>query len=178
MDAHDRYDSLIQWYWALAEQRSGGFDAGSWGLVKAQVKAESNFDPYAVSPAGAAGLLQLMPDTARGHGLLVDGERDDRYNPEKCLDIGIRELIHLWGEFQAERGLERWRFALAAYDAGLGNILKAQELARAAGMPTDSWASVAVQLPRVTGDHAEETIDYVRRILADYTARAGGEETT
>ena len=83
-------------------------------LLTALVRAESNFDPDVTSRAGARGLAQLMPATARLLGLRVDRGRgvDERVVPAKNLDAGARYL---------RAQLDRFRkvsLALAAYNAG------------------------------------------------------------
>lgn len=83
-------------------------------LLTALVRQESNFRPRARSRAGAVGLTQLMPRTARGLGLVVDRRRriDERVVPELALDGGARYLREQLDRF------ERVRLALAAYNAG------------------------------------------------------------
>ena len=76
-------------------------------LIRAMVQVESNFDPRAVSPKGAMGLMQLIPDTARRFG--VRNAFDSRAN----LDGGIRYLKYLMDLFDGDLQL-----ALAAYNAG------------------------------------------------------------
>jgi soluble lytic murein transglycosylase-like protein len=76
-------------------------------LVKAVIRVESGFDRWAVSPAGARGLMQLMPGTARSHGCR------DPYDPEQSIEAGVRHL-HLLLERYGD-DLPR---ALAAYNAG------------------------------------------------------------
>ena len=76
-------------------------------LVKAIVKAESDFDPAAVSPAGARGLMQLMPRTARLMGVR------DIDDPEQNVEGGIRYLTRLLRKFDWSVPL-----AVAAYNAG------------------------------------------------------------
>ena len=79
------------------------------------VKQESGFNPNAVSKAGAGGLMQLMPGTAKDLGL----SEQDRFNPEKNVDAGMRYLSKQINDF-GDVGL-----GLAAYNAGPGNVRKA-----------------------------------------------------
>ena len=87
-------------------------------LMTALVRQESNFNPVATSRAGARGLTQLMPGTARLLGLRVDRRRriDQRVVPELALDAGARYLRMQLDRF---RGV---RLALAAYNAGPGAV--------------------------------------------------------
>ena len=78
-------------------------------LVAAMVRAESAFDPQAVSPKGAAGLLQLMPATAERFGLAAD----EVFDPERNLDAGVRYIRWLAERFAGELPL-----VLAGYNAG------------------------------------------------------------
>ena len=90
---------------ALIDKASANFGVAS-SLVKAVVKAESGFNERAVSGAGAIGLMQLMPGTARSLGVV------DPYDPEQNIDAGVDYL---------SRQLERFDsvpLALAAYNAG------------------------------------------------------------
>lgn len=75
-------------------------------LVRAVIQAESGGDPQALSPKGAAGLMQLMPDTANEMGAV------DRFDPEQNIASGTRYLRHLLDRFHSVE------LALWAYNAG------------------------------------------------------------
>ncbi len=81
-------------------------------LVHAVVRAESAYDPRAVSRAGAVGLMQLMPETAARYGVR------DRRDPAANLDGGVRYLIDLLEQFDSVT------LALAAYNAGEGAVIR------------------------------------------------------
>lgn len=80
-------------------------------LVQAIITVESNFDPYAVSRAGAQGLMQLMPDTAARYRVA------DPFDPHANIEGGIRYLRDLLRLFPSDL-----RHVLAAYNAGEGTV--------------------------------------------------------
>ena len=80
------------------------------GLLAAQLFAESNFNPYAVSPAGAAGIAQFMPGTAASYGL------HDPFDAEQAIDAQAHLMSDLLKQFASVQ------LALAAYNAGPGAV--------------------------------------------------------
>jgi hypothetical protein len=80
-------------------------------LVEAIVRVESGFDPRAVSPKGAGGLMQLMPETASALGVR------DRFEPRENIRGGVRHFRYLLDRYEGSVAL-----ALAAYNAGEGAV--------------------------------------------------------
>ncbi len=104
-DNFDKYDPMIR-----ETSKRYGVD---YALVKAVVKAESNFDPLAISRAGAKGLMQLMPGTAKALGV------NDSFHPANNIEGGVRHLCYLLDLFDGNLQL-----ALAAYNAGEETVFR------------------------------------------------------
>ena len=110
-------------------------------LLAAVIEAESKFNANAQSSAGAVGLMQLTPSTAKGIAQYTGGSRfrvSDLKNPDINIRYGAWYLGHLLEKYRDER------LALAAYNAGQQNV--------------DSWQSQHV------GIQFDETKDYVNKV--------------
>jgi membrane-bound lytic murein transglycosylase D len=119
---------------------------------------ESAFEPRAVSHAGAAGLWQLMPETARRFGLTVTGTVDERFDVQKSTVAAIAYLETLYAKFRD------WPLALAAYNCGEGAMQRAL-----ANTDTGSLAEVTLACRTMgvsSSPLAEETLQFVPKFAA------------
>lgn len=85
-------------------------------LVHSVIQVESNYNPYAVSPKGAQGLMQLMPATARRFGVT------DSFDAKQNIEGGVRYLKFLQDTFKDDK------LAIAAYNAGEGAVSKYRDV--------------------------------------------------
>lgn len=164
------YDSLI---------RQGATQLGwDWRLLASVVYQESRFIAYDESWAGAQGLMQLMPATAKRFG--ATNPRD----PVQNIKAGVSYLAYLeqvWSKHIHDRD-ERLKFVLASYNAGLMHIIDARNLAKKNGRNPNVWKnSVEFYLlkkseptffrdPVVKAGYCkcEEPVNYIRDVLARY----------
>jgi membrane-bound lytic murein transglycosylase F len=128
------YDDLLKTY--------AGQVGWDWRLLASQMYQESRFKPDAKSWAGASGLLQLMPGTARQVGVR------DPFDPEDNVRGAVKYiqwLTNFWDERITDEG-ERLKFILASYNTGPGHVEDAQRLASKYGGDPLRWDDVAYWL--------------------------------
>ena len=152
-DSLSPFDDIVK---PLAE------DVGiDWRLVVSQMYQESGFDPQRVSFAGAEGLLQVLPRTAKDMG-----ENPKRLvEPEVGIRAGIRYLAWTRDRFPDLPVGEQLLFALAAYNAGAGHVRDGRRLARRLGLDGSLWFGNVEQamLKLSESQHAREAMHgYVR----------------
>jgi soluble lytic murein transglycosylase-like protein len=129
--AQEAYDDLIK-------EAAAAYDLDE-NLIRAVMRAESSFNPTVVSPAGAQGLMQIMPELAEALGVT------DPFDPRQNIMAGARYLRQL---LDAHRG--NLRLTLASYNAGPGNV------ARYKGVPP--FRETREYVKRITGYLAEPSV--------------------
>lgn len=166
------YDDLIK----EGAQRLGW----DWRLLAALVYQESRFNPYGESWAGARGLMQLMPETARRFGA------KNLNDPQQSLTAGVDFLKFLddyWSKSVPDSS-ERLKFVLASYNAGLSHIVDAKNLTQKYGSDSDTarWGNNVEAFllkksevkfyrdPVVTAGYCkcEEPVHYIKDVLERY----------
>ncbi|MDY0110817.1 MAG: transporter substrate-binding domain-containing protein [Candidatus Krumholzibacteria bacterium] len=160
-----RFDELIR-------QQTAVHDL-DWRLVAALIYQESRFYPLAVSKAGAQGLMQVIPRFA-------GAQADSLFVPEANLRAGLRLMARTWNGFAYMDSLERVRFTLAAYHAGIGHLNDARRLAMDVDWDPNRWeGALAETLPWLAHRRwydqtrhgyyrGNETVRYVEEILNRY----------
>ncbi len=123
-----QYDDLIKDYSEEIEW--------DWKLLASQIYQESRFDPKTKSWAGARGLMQVLPTTAKQWGDY------NLYHPEQSIQAGIRYIQFLQDYFKdIPDEDEQLKFVLAAYNAGVGHVQDARRLAEKNGADTNVWTN-------------------------------------
>lgn len=165
------YDDLIKSY-----SQKIGWD---WQMLAALISQESNFTPTARSWAGANGLMQLVPQTAKHYGL----DTSDA-SVEQNIIAGtnyILDLERFWRKTITDKN-ERVKFVLASYNAGIGHVIDARNLAIKFGKNPDVWDNNVDQMilqksnPLIYNDpivkcgycRGLETYNYVKEIINRY----------
>ena len=160
-----RYSPFIK-----AAAREHGFD---WRLIVAQIYQESHLNPWAKSRAGAKGLMQLLPRTARSLGV------KDIYNPVENINGGVRHLKYLYDFFDSANDEDRLLISLAAYNIGQGHIGDARKLAVKMKLDPDQWSSLSKTLPLLRYKkyykdakygycRGTEPVKYIKQIMVYY----------
>jgi hypothetical protein len=154
-DAHKKLFERKEKYWPtiLSALSQEGLPAELGYLVW----IESEFNLNAQSHAGALGLWQFMPGTARDFGLQVDAQRkiDERIDAVKSSKAAAQYLSMLLKQF----GTDRYMLAIASYNAGQNKIQRKTIAAQIRRAPKPDFWALRDQLP-------QETIDYVPKFLA------------
>lgn len=115
----------------------GGWD---WRFVASVIYQESRFNPQAKSWAGAYGLMQLMPTTAKRFGVSSES------SPVQNIRAGVKFLTWLDDKLSViEDKAERQKFVLASYNIGLGHVMDARALAQKNGKNPDVWEDNVVK---------------------------------
>ncbi|MDE6176716.1 MAG: transglycosylase SLT domain-containing protein, partial [Paramuribaculum sp.] len=151
-----------------------------WRLLSAQAFVESRFNSSAVSWAGARGMMQIMPATARAYGVSAGSLSDNKTSVELSLKI-IKELDKMLAPKVADP-VERRKFIIAAYNSGIAHILDAIALAKVTGRDPQKWngnvetALLLKSNPEYYNNpvvrygyfRGRETTDYVRKVTDFY----------
>lgn len=133
-----------QKYSSIVRKYSNRYDL-DWVLMLSVMKQESQFKPNAKSSVGAFGLMQIMPITESGLTEKL-GVKDAR-SPSNNIKIGTFHFRSLYRIFRNAPEEDRIRLSLAAYNAGLGRILDARQIAAYLGSDPNSWEGVKKALP-------------------------------
>src|SRR5690554_3336240 len=136
--SYERLAALSEYYFPLFEEKLAKYNIPL--ELKYLAIVESALNPRAVSRMGAGGLWQFMLPTGRAFNLNVDSYVDERYDPIKATEAACQYLLSL------HKMYGDWDLALAAYNAGPGNVNKA--IRRSGGM-RNYW-NIRKNLPRET----------------------------
>ena len=153
-----------------------------WRLIAALIVQESGFDEDAESAAGAQGLMQLMPETAKELGV------SNPFASDESIAGATRYFRNLYDLYPESTPPNRIRLALASYNGGRGRIRDAQAIAIHRGEEPHRWETLSINLALLTEKdtalHAEiwesnvpphgyfrgykETREYVKRVMLYY----------
>ena len=134
-------------------------------INKSQCYVESHFRETAVSPVGAKGICQFMDGTWSDVTSRWQLGKHDVFDTRMNIYANAfynNRLYRNWTSPRPER--DRISLMLASYNAGLGNLLRAQRLC---GMP-NLYEDIVICLPSITGSNANETLNYVPKTWDNY----------
>jgi soluble lytic murein transglycosylase-like protein len=136
-----------------------------WRHFKAQSIAESNLNPLAESSVGAEGLMQIMPLTykeIRNKNSYIKGSAHD---PKWAIPAGIYYDLSIYNKWSIKKTFQdKIDYMMASYNAGMGNIIKAQDKCISYNLDPQTWDCITKTLIYITGKHNIETLGYVNRI--------------
>ena len=131
--------------------------------IMAVVLVESGGRPTALSPKGALGIWQLMPETARRYGLTVTAEKDERLDVVKSTHVAARYLRDLYTQFGD------WKLAFAAYNAGEQAVERAMQR-----VGSKDFLRVSAALPLETRDYVPAVYTAFKRLGAPRPTNSAG----
>ena len=164
--AFERYNNVVKYdkYFVKYTKRYFG-PAFDWRHFKAQAVAESRLKETAKSRVGALGIMQIMPKTFNEIARKNHRVKGTRAQPRWNIAAGIYYDRQIWNTWKAKRPFQdRLNFMYGSYNAGKGNIIKAQKVAERKGLNPNLWQSIEPSLPAITGKYSHETIGYVKKI--------------
>lgn len=166
------YDDLFR-----KQAKNLGWD---WRLLASQGFVESRFDSSVVSWAGARGIMQIMPGTARANGVAPEA----LVNPGTSVEVAVKVLAATDRIMQryVPDPVQRQKFVLAAYNSGAAHIIDAIALAGKYGLKADVWDSNVEEAllmksnPQYYNDpvvkygyfRGRQTVEYVKQVSAFY----------
>lgn len=137
-----------------------------WRLLAALAYQESQWNPRALSPNGARGIMMLMPETAAAVGVR------DPFDPRESILGGARYFLRVLAQIPARiPEPDRSWFAIAAYNMGYGHLEDARVITQMKGGDPDSWAAVRENLPLLSDEawYVRVKNGYARGWEAQYT---------
>lgn len=163
----------------LFKQYAADYD-WDWKLLASQAYVESKFDSTAVSWAGARGLMQIMPKTAKGYGQTAKSVMKNDVAIETALKL-LKDLDKQLAAKVPDEN-ERKKFVIAAYNSGIAHVYDAINLAKKYGLDPQKWDNNVAKAilwksnPRYYKDpvvkygysRGRETFDYVNRVYSFY----------
>lgn len=165
-DPYAKYNRIKKFDRYFSKYSKRFFGPGfNWHFFKAQAVAESGLEASVKSGVGAVGLMQVMPRTYKEIQAKNPALKGSRLQPRWNIAAGIYYDRTLWNLWKADRPRQdRINFMFGSYNAGKGNILKAQKVAEKRRLNPNLWQSIESALPEITGKRSRETISYIEKI--------------
>ena len=166
---HKRLKTRLPKYQKLFEKAGKKYDI-PWTLLAAQSYQESHWDRLAKSPTGVRGLMMLTRVTAKEMGIKY------RTNATSSVYGGAKYFRQVYDRVADDvQGIDRYKFAYAAYNVGMGHLIDARALAHKLGKDPSSWKDIKTVLPLLSKKkyyrhlkhgyaRGQEPVDYVEAI--------------